>query len=83
MISFSGEARLINPELFEDNLVFNSFLLEEEGNYSCDSHLSISSPQLQTQALSIAYYIVAAEGKILLANNTKLTYNRIRCVHSK
>ena len=61
-ISFSGEARLINPEIFEDTLVFNSFLIEEEGNYSCDSHLSINSLQLQAPASSMAYYIVAAEG---------------------
>ena len=61
-ISFSGEARLINPETFEDTLVFNSFLIEEEGNYSCDSRLSINSLQLQAPASSMAYYIVAAEG---------------------
>lgn len=59
-------AAQVSPGIHEQNLVFNSLQLGAQGNYSCDSIVSVSVQDFQSQVSgSPAFYAFAIEGKFI------------------
>lgn len=56
-----GIAREVSPGIYEHYLFFGSLNLEVQGNYSCESSISVNAEGFQSQASNTAYYAVTIE----------------------
>lgn len=58
-------AQRVSPGIYEHSLVFTLFVIENEGNYSCSSNISVNADgfQLQVSGANEAFFDIALESK--------------------
>lgn len=62
--TLEGAIEEVSPGIYEQILSFSSLELEEQGNYSCDSNISVSINGSQLLLSGNVYYAVAIEREL-------------------
>lgn len=65
-VSLEDSTRKVAPGIYELNLIFDSIQYEANGNYSCDSDVSVSVQGFQSQVTgNPAFHTIAILSKFL------------------